>query len=104
MTGWREVGSKLGQYSVAQVSGLIDKAAGMGIIGYCMFWGKAVGNGRFEKKQRGVGVLYGLVDSGRVSVWGHGHGIYHRVLCVLGKVMGSGCFGKNNGEWVSCMA
>jgi len=58
MTGWREVGSKLGQYSVAQVSGLIDKAAGTGIIGYCMFW----------EKQWGMDVLKKTMGSG-CSMW-----------------------------------
>lgn len=57
MTGWREVGSKSGHYSAAQVYGLFNKAAGMGIIGYCMFlekqWGMDV-----LKKNNGEWVFY----------------------------------------------
>jgi hypothetical protein len=55
MTGWREVGSKSGHYSAAQVYGSIDEGSGHGYHRVLYVSGKVMGNGRFEKKTMGSG-------------------------------------------------
>jgi hypothetical protein len=66
------------------------------IIGHCVFWGKAVGNGHFRKRW-GVDALYGLVECASVGKLWARH--YHRALCVLEEQWGVDVSGGSSGEW-----